>query len=608
MSSRHTTGSHNTINSDATKNNRTYTGSKHNEIKESTFNGDVTINNARWIASESIRCKEGLLTSSLLVSLDEEDRLLSKLPYAYGAAFNSRLWDHEDQCLPETRVELLQQIIQWSNNPSTASIFWLNGIAGTGKSTIARTVARIWSDQKRLGASFFFSKGGGDLGRASKLFTTLAAQLANQLPDVKPYICQAIDQDRTLFEKGLHDQWKNLIFQPLSNCLKELSLLLEPFILVIDALDECDGDADIRLILRLLSEEKSLSAIRLRVFITSRPEIPIRFGFRAMSRAIHQDFILHNIEPSIIQHDISIFFHCKLESTRREYGLPEGWPGDDNIKGLCERARGLFIYASTACRWIGDPLWDPDQSLSLVLQDDYIGQSHSQALDKMYARILEYSIILGDDHKHNQKMLCDEFKRIAGSIVIMFDTLPATLLAGLLDLPEMTVHVRLRWLHSILDVPESKQSPVRLLHPCFRDFLLDSERCMDPRFRIDEKTAHADLFVSCLKLMLEHLKRDMCNLRLPGALIREVTDGEVEKYVPLHVQYACRYWVHHLERSYIKLSDNFQVHTFLQTHFLHWLEVLSLIGKMSDGVLMVRLLESILTVSSSIISWDCPTN
>ncbi|KAF8537665.1 vegetative incompatibility protein HET-E-1 [Trichophaea hybrida] len=523
---------------------------------------------------------------------------LSKLHCVDGAAFNSRLWEYESQCLPDTRVDLLQQIITWSNDPSGACIFWLNGIAGAGKSTIARTVARTWSDQNQLGGSFFFSKGRGDLGHAAKFFISLAAQLTNTLPSIRPYTCKVIEEIPDIFQRGLADQWKYLILQPLSNYVKEVSLQSKVFILVVDALDECEGDDDTKLILRLLAELKTLDAIRLRVFITSRPETPIRFGFRTMPGGAHQDFVLHNISPSIIQHDISIFLKYKLENTRRENNISEGWPGDNIIKNLCERASGLFIYASTACRLIEDPLFNPDQSLSLILQDDYVGQSSTRALDEMYTRILTYSIsiFLKNYDKATQEKLISEFKLIVGSIVILFDALPAIMLDSLLHLPLRTVNMRLRCLHSVMDVPESDESPVRLLHPSFRDFLLDQQRCLDLQFRIDESQAHGDVLVSCLRLMSKHLKRDICNLRLPGILINEVVADEVQKCIALNVQYACRYWVNHLQRSNFKLCDNDHVHTFLKTHFLHWLEALSLMMMMPDGVNMVKSLEAILTV------------
>src|SRR5258705_13999483 len=127
----------------------------------------------------------------------QEQRLnLSKLPYAGDAAYNHKLWDHEDQCLPDTRVELRDIIRKWwdDEDPHSECIFWLNGMAGTGKSTISRTVARELAEEKRLAASFFFSRGRADISHAGKFFTTIAAQLANNLPVLRQSISDADDQ------------------------------------------------------------------------------------------------------------------------------------------------------------------------------------------------------------------------------------------------------------------------------------------------------------------------------------------------------------------------------------------------------------------------------
>jgi hypothetical protein len=97
--------------------------------------------------------------------------------------------------------------------------------------------------------------------------------------------------------------------------------------------------------------------------------------------------------------------------------------------------------------------------------------------------------------------------------------------------------------------------------------------------------------------MSEHLKRDICGLHSPGALATEVHSDQVTKRLPKELQYACRYWVEHLRRSEARLGDNIQVHHFLQKHFLHWLEALALIRKISDGTVMLSALESIFTVS-----------
>ncbi|KAF8519050.1 hypothetical protein BDD12DRAFT_924791 [Trichophaea hybrida] len=137
----------------------------------------------------------------------------------------------------------------WSKDSGGACIFWLNGIAGAGESTIARTVAHTWSDQNQLVGSFFFSKGRGDLGHAAKFVTSLAAQSTNTLPSIRPYMYKVIKKIPDIFQRGLADQWKYLIFQSLTDYLKEVSLQLKVFILVVDALDEYEGDDDTKLIL-----------------------------------------------------------------------------------------------------------------------------------------------------------------------------------------------------------------------------------------------------------------------------------------------------------------------------------------------------------------------
>jgi hypothetical protein len=273
---------------------------------------------------------------------------------------------------------------------------------------------------------FFFSRGQGDLGHASKFFTTLATQLANALPKVKPYIAQNPD----ILEQSLAEQWKNLIFQPLFD-LREASLQSRLFILVIDALDECEDENDIKLILQLFAEAKALSTVQLRIFITSRPEIPVRLGFRVhIAEAEHQDFVLHHVPQDIIHGDISVFLRHELDIIRRESeGRPEGWPGEDKIELLCQRARGLFIYASTACRFIGDQSWDSDDSLSFILKDDYVGQSVTENLDDMYTIILTHAAISGN---RDREKLSTEFKQIVESIVILLDPLPGALLDRLL--------------------------------------------------------------------------------------------------------------------------------------------------------------------------------
>jgi hypothetical protein len=292
-------------------------------------------------------------------------------------------------------------------------------MAGTGKSTIARTVARTLADGKRLGASFFFSRGGGDLGNAGKVFTTLAFQLLKVSSDLKRYVCETVKQHSDIAEKGLRDQWKQLIFQPLSKL--NANSVRSPLIFVLDALDECDGDKDVQQILRLLAEEQTAGPVQLRILVTSRPETPIRLGFRDMPRILHHHLVLHDIPREIIDHDISIYFREELKDVE---------VSEHDIKRLIEKACGLFMWAATACRFIksGKRI---STRLSIVLQGSTSSSNPEKELDKIYTRILSDSIN-GEYDEEEKEDVFAHFRRIVGVIVTLFNPLSTDALAELL--------------------------------------------------------------------------------------------------------------------------------------------------------------------------------
>jgi hypothetical protein len=89
------------------------------------------------------------------------------------------------------------------------------------------------------------------------------------------------------------------------------------------------------------------------------------------------------------------------------------------------------------------------------------------------------------------------------------------------------------------------------------------------------------------------LKKDMCGLKEPGALALDVDRAVVDSHFRSHLRYACLYWVQHVQRSDNALLLKDRISRFVQQHFLHWLEALSLLRRLSDGVEMVSLLESL---------------
>jgi hypothetical protein len=469
----------------------------------------------------------------------------------------------------------------------------LNGLAGTGKSTIARTIAREYFEQGRLGASFFFSRGGGDVSNAAKFFTSIARQLANKSPSLKRHICKAITEHSDIATQSLRDQWHQLVLRPLFNL--DGNNPPTSFIFVIDALDECEGVNDIRVIMQLLAEARVLNAVRLRILLTSRPEIPIRDGIYRTPNAGHQDFVLHDISPSTVDHDISIFLEDSFRMIREERALPTNWPGEDVIRRLVLNASGLFIWAATACRFIREGRKLATQRLSIILRGGASSIAPEKHLNEIYIAVLENSISQSYDDEEKE-YLYKTLKNILGSIVSLFSPLSAKSLSRLLHFSQEDLNQMLEDLHSILAIPKQQDSLIRLHHPSFRDFLLDKDRCGDSRFWVDEKQAHMALTDYSIRLMSATLKQDICGLHSTGTLITDIESSRVEECLPPEVQYACLYWVQHLQRSDVQVHTNDQIHQFLLEHLLHWLEAVSLMQKTSEGVIAITCLESIITV------------
>jgi hypothetical protein len=502
--------------------------------------------------------------------------------------------EHNARCLENTRVELRRHIAEWAKDRNGKPIFWLNGMAGTGKSTIARTVAQSFADQGHLGASFFFKKGEGDRGNATRFFTTIATDLMVHIPGLVLGMRKAIDADPNISEKALKDQFEKLILQPLSEIQHAPSQTLE-LVIVLDALDECEREEDIRAILQLLARAKDIRPVSLRVFVTSRPELPIRLGFKQMSDGTYQDLVLHKVPKKTIEHDIALFLEYELGEIREQRSLSPDWPSKDQIQVLVEMAIPLFIFAATACRYIGDKRDNPKKRLDTVLQ--YQTANQISKLDRTYLPILNQ--LFDDDDEVDKERRASEFREIVGGIIVLENPLSIVSLANLLSIPKEDVSCRLDLLHSVLSIPVNDDMPIRLLHLSFRDFLLDPQKCGKSLFWVDERETHERLASKCLQLMSnpKGLRQNMCNLPRPGTLRSEIDNRTLNDCLLPEIRYACRYWVHHLEQSTGHIRDGNLVYAFLQKYFLYWLEAMSLIGEASESIRMIDNLQSLIQVS-----------
>jgi hypothetical protein len=541
----------------------------------------------------------------------QKDEYLKGLPVAENASFDSDRRQSRP-CLPGTRRELLDRIEKWSCDADGKYIFWLHGMAGTGKSSIARTIAGTLRSQRRLGASFFFSKGQGGLAHSGKFATTIAHELAktasleDKFHHLKGYICDAIAKNSGRAPNSLEEQWKELVFQPLQ-LLKKHSPKIPALVIVIDALDECELKY-IKPILAAITKAGDLETVQLRIFISSRRErtLSAKGILDYVHREVYEDCPLDSIDRKIIKRDIALFYESELKDIRKEHNLTLDWPDKQQMDKLKNNADRLFIYAETACRFLRKA--PPDylkRYLAIILEDNGAGDPDEDEnkelptsyLDNLYKTVLATSLdMFFPRFKKNAKQ---DMMRILGSIAVLSDSLPSTALSTLVSETEAKLDDEVRHilepLSAVLDVPQSQHSPIQLIHPSFPDFLHNEQRSKS--FFVNEESAHEDIFERCLDLMSRHLMANVCDLQRPATLASELKKDEVENYLSRAVQYACRYWVFHLERAKIVVHDDHRVHKFLRENLLHWLEALGWIGSISDGILAIRQLQSSIRVS-----------
>jgi len=496
-------------------------------------------------------------------------------------------------CTEGTRVEILRKIHDWFKGenietddtlPMTGNangqIFWLDGVAGTGKSTIAQTIANYFDETDELGASFFCSRDDAGCSNVSLIFPTIAYQLSSFNPAFKKHLSEAMRKDPDIQYALPSRQLKKFIVEPLHAALREETF--RPCIIVIDALDECKEENTTSAILAALSHGAGYFS-PVKFFITSRPVTSVVQGFR--DTGLMKDtsaLVLHSIPSDISEKDIRVYLEKRLSRIARSFSLT-AWPSRDAFARLVELSNGLFIFAATAANFIEDRnASNPNRQLMIMMSTTYIASpetSPHRHLDALYLAVLREAFPnIGEDHRAN-------LQTVLGTIVLLFDPLEPEGLEALLDLEENTVRSTLIHLHSIVIVPDSGNGAVRLIHPSSHDFLTDVNRCSDINFVVDARLQHTLLADRCLRV-LQGISPDMCEIKNPSFYNQEVVDlpDRIAAHIPVHVQYACRHWAFHLSSGNLHNTIVDLLLRFCSTQLLNWLEVMSLLGELDGAI------------------------
>ncbi|KAJ6570918.1 hypothetical protein DFH09DRAFT_1246855 [Mycena vulgaris] len=351
----------------------------------------------------------------------------------------------QPRCHPETRTEIIEGLHSWSSEDDNRSaVLWLCGPAGAGKSAISQSLCQRLEAEGRLGGTFFFKRGHPSRGHAMKLFPTIAYQLALLFPEFKVAVVERVEADPSI-----------LIIEPARQSFPRRMVA----IVIIDGLDECEGQDFQREILRSIGNAVRKSQLPLRFLVASRPEPHIQEVFRGPSLAKRHRHL--NIQQSF--DDVRRYLRDEFARIHREHHetmatVASPWPSPADIDTIIRKLSGYFIYAATVIKFIDDKNFRPTEQLEL----------YTQILAAVPVRPQLLKILTVLALKWNLSVLHIE---------------------QLLELKPGDVRLLLRGLHSVICIPsvlsespddlahsQSDNHSVRVHHASFLDFLKDPTR------------------------------------------------------------------------------------------------------------------------------------
>ncbi|KAK7686162.1 hypothetical protein QCA50_010382 [Cerrena zonata] len=498
-------------------------------------------------------------------ALLESDLMRSLKPSSMNLANSKRR-----PCLFGTRTTILDHITEWAlqrEGHQQQNILWLHGVAGSGKSTIATTIAEHFDKIGRRGAYLFFERSKND---PASIVRTLAHKLAEFDSSICKEICDSIKAKRGIAEESLENQFVRLLQRPLIAAAEKLT---GPIVIVLDALDECGDEDSRRLILKLLVEEL--------------PKLPPIFRFLFTSRRERDvdNLIISNplsIKPlwlrtKVGRHDSDVHKYIRSEmkeirELNSDHGLSDDWPGENTIDKLAEYSEGLFIWVSTVSKFLRDET-NPVEQLRVLLTSRNI-----QGLDSLYATALEVSC------RWTQDQSWDHFRSVMAAVLFSRKQLNDQTIDRLLGLSDANpCRVVLARLQCLLDYTPG--GPIRPLHASFRDYLIDEKRSGEKPWSLSSFNPEHHLASCCFTVMSNQLCFNICKVKSSywsGNV--ETNLGRTRKEaISLELEYASNYWSDHLSAVHTRNDPLIlMLGQFSHTQLLFWLELVSL--QVSDSL------------------------
>ena len=481
-----------------------------------------------------------------------------------------------------TRESRLKEIINWvANKPEEKGLlqnntYWIYGLPGIGKTSLAHSICASLHDQRLLAGAFFCRRDDPSLSEPINILPTLIYKLAEIFPPFRKIVEYYLRNDTILTPESM----KGSLFRDfLDNLPRDPNNSL---VFVIDAFDEC-GDKRSRsdLLKHLIRAAASVSWLK--IIITSRPEADIERVFDESPGSSCWRYDLAKDQAA--SHDLRKFAEYEFGLVAQEWGLPAPWPEKPLLDRLISRANGLFIFIKTLVLAL-EHCPDPTDFLEATSEEAGAG------LEPLYTL---YSNIINSRITHSKA----EFQRMIGVLLTAapYRALCEETIAELAGVGPILVKKWVKDLSSLLSPDEGTNGGIRVRHLSISEFLVSP--C---DYQISLQDANVKLGIACLKQMVSKLRFNICRLedsRLANADVKDLP-SRIREHISDSLQYSSLYWSNHL--CFTPDQNDRRVWESLKEFFeglcpLFWIEVLSLMGMVPMGVLIIRKVTSWAKVS-----------
>ncbi|GAB1518046.1 hypothetical protein RhiTH_001104 [Rhizoctonia solani] len=468
-------------------------------------------------------------------------------------------------CARDTRANILNELEQWSLDPTKPNIFWVNGTAGMGKTTIAYTFAQSLRERGALGATFFCVRASGECRDARRIIPAIAYQLAQYLFSFRSALLDVLENEHSMKLESIADQCEQLIKEPLSRIKGGMTTWP---IIVIDGLDECSSSSEVETMLDMLF--RVVPKLPIKVLVTSRPEPNIRRGIVAQSDQSRSICVLREIDDSPVEVEVEQYLHEALGNSVSEHDLSR----------LSRLSGGWFICAVTLVRYLfrqGNIVDQGRLEAALTLPSD--SENRHLDIDRLYTMILDSAVYGPDQEPEDQ----EQMRLIIWTALRVREPISVDTLAALTGIEVTKANILLEPLYSILYMSQATGT-ITTLHASFPDFMFDKAR--SAKFYYDEAKHNQLLAKRCFQLMQDQLRFNICGIEtsfIPDSKVQDL-EARVQKSISPTLSYVAKYWGDHLMKSAPCKVVRKGLGDFLSDRLLFWIEVLSLKHILDKGI------------------------